>query len=349
MQATSGLQFLIWLAVMIIGGGLGSLLWSLNPALGALVWFLSFVGSFMAASAVRLTTEWQRAIVLRLGKFSSQQGPGLFFVTPVLDSVPYVIDLRTNTTVFRAEQTMTRDTVPVDVDAVLFWRVYDPKRAALEVANYQQAVSWASQTALRDIIGKSTLAELLSNREAIDASLREIIDLRTEPWGTRVESVEIRDVTIPQALQDAMSRQAQAERERQARVILGDSETQIADKFAEAAKSYINNPVALHLRAMNMLYEGLREKGALVIVPSSAVESMNLGGIAGFSGLANAQQSLNQQFSEQKRGAPASEPPRAPEPPAAPQLPTPPTDAVPALGLARPAADPLAPDPVKRS
>src|SRR5947208_2424202 len=260
MQTTSALPLVIWLLVMAAGGLLG---WGAGATvgwgLGAAIWFATFVGAGLASSAVRITAEWQRAIVLRLGKFSGQRGPGLFFVTPVLDSVPYVIDLRTTTTVFRAEQTMTRDTVPVDVDAVLFWRVFDPRRAALEVANYQQAVSWAAQTALRDVIGKSTLAELLSHREAIDESLRDIIDKRTEPWGTRVESVEIRDVTIPQALQDAMSRQAQAERERQARVTLGDSETQIAAKFAEAAESYRDNPVALHLRAMNMLYQGLRE------------------------------------------------------------------------------------------
>src|SRR5205823_4173835 len=233
--------------------------------------------------------------------------PGLFFVTPVLDFVPYVIDLRTITTVFRAEQSMTRDTVPVDVDAVLFWRVFDPQRAALQVANHQQAVSCAAQTALRDVIGKSTRAELLSDREARDESLRGVIDKRTEPWGTRVESVEIRDVTIPQALQDAMSRQAQAERERQARVILGAYETQIAAKFAEAAESYRDNPVALHLRAMNMLYEGLREKGALVIVPSSAVDSMNLGGIAGFTGLAQAHRAMQSQ-----EGGPAAVPPAPP-------------------------------------
>jgi regulator of protease activity HflC (stomatin/prohibitin superfamily) len=305
MQASSGLQFLVWLGVMMLFGLLGwGALGAVGPGLAGVLWFLGFVSAGLVASAVRLTSEWQRAIVLRLGKFSSQRGPGLFFITPVLDSVPYVLDLRTTTTVFRAEQTMTRDTVPVDVDAVLFWRVFDPRRAALEVAQYQQAVAWAAQTALRDVIGKSTLAELLSHREAIDESLREIIDKRTEPWGTRVESVEIRDVTIPQALQDAMSRQAQAERERQARVTLGDSETQIAAKFAEAAESYRDNPVALHLRAMNMLYEGLREKGALIIVPSSAVDSMNLGGIAGFTGLAQAHRAIQGQD-----GGPAAVPP----------------------------------------
>jgi regulator of protease activity HflC (stomatin/prohibitin superfamily) len=246
-----------------------------------------FLGAFFVASAVRLAAQWERAIVLRLGQFKGERGPGLFFVIPVIETVPYVLDLRTITTVFKAEQTMTRDTVPVDVDAVLFWKVVNPQKAALEVANYQQAVSWAAQTALRDIIGRSTLAELLSNREAIDVSLRSVIDHRTEPWGTRVESVEIRDVTIPQGLQDSMARQAQAERERQARVILGESETQIAEKFEQAARSYVNNPTALHLRAMNMLYESMRDKGALVIVPSSAVETMSLGALGGLTALGN--------------------------------------------------------------
>lgn len=293
MPVSFGLQFLVWLAVMLLGGlvGLGAAA-AVGAGLAGAIWLLTFIGAFLAASAVRVASQWERAVVLRLGKFAGLRGPGLFFITPVLDTVPYVIDLRLHTTVFRAEQTMTRDTVPVDVDAVLFWRVVDPQSAALEVANYQQAVSWAAQTALRDIIGRSTLAEMLSERERIDQALREVIDRRTESWGTRVESVEIRDVTIPQALQDAMSRQAQAERERQARVILGESETQIADKFAQAALMYQNNPTALHLRAMNMLYEGLRERGALVIVPSSAVESMNLGGVLGMAAAAGMSTSL---------------------------------------------------------
>jgi regulator of protease activity HflC (stomatin/prohibitin superfamily) len=256
-----------------------------NPPVGLLIFIAAFVAASLVASSVRLAAEWERAIVLRLGKFQGQRGPGLFFITPIVDTVPYVIDLRTITTVFRAEQTMTHDTVPVDVDAVLFWRVVEPRKAALQVADYQQAVIWAAQTALRDIIGRSTLAELLSNREQIDGKLGSVIDQRTEPWGTRVDSVEIRDVAIPTELQDAMSRQAQAERERQARVILGDSETQIAQKFADAAKFYTDNPTALHLRAMNMLYEGLKEKGALIIVPSSAVETMNLGSMAGLAAL----------------------------------------------------------------
>jgi regulator of protease activity HflC (stomatin/prohibitin superfamily) len=285
MRVSAGIQFVVWLVVMIVGGLIALGVGAASQLTGVLLFLAVLVVAFLAASSVRLAADWERAIVLRLGKFHAERGPGLFFVTPVIDSVPYVIDLRTMTTVFKAEQTMTHDTVPVDVDAVLFWRVVNPDKAALQVADYQQAVSWAAQTALRDIIGRSTLAELLSNREQIDVNLRAVIDRRTEPWGTRVESVEIRDVAIPVELQNAMSRQAQAERERQARVILGDSETQIAEKFADAARFYADNPTALHLRAMNMLYEGLKEKGALIIVPSSAVDTMNLGTIAGYSAL----------------------------------------------------------------
>jgi regulator of protease activity HflC (stomatin/prohibitin superfamily) len=287
MQTSAGLQVVVWLFVMLIGGVFGLAVSQANPSAAGVIWVLAFLVAFFVASAVRLAAQWERAIVLRLGQFKGERGPGLFFVIPVIETVPYVLDLRTITTVFKAEQTMTRDTVPVDVDAVLFWKVVNPQKAALEVASYQQAVSWAAQTALRDIIGRSTLAELLSNREAIDVSLRAVIDHRTEPWGTRVESVEIRDVTIPHGLQDSMARQAQAERERQARVILGDSETQIAEKFEQAARSYVNNPTALHLRAMNMLYESMRDKGALVIVPSSAVETMSLGALGGLTALGN--------------------------------------------------------------
>jgi regulator of protease activity HflC (stomatin/prohibitin superfamily) len=195
--------------------------------------------------------------------------------------VPYWIDIRVITTSFKAEKTLTKDTVPVDVDAVLFWKVLDSQKAALAVADYQAAISWASQTALREVIGKTNLSEMLEGREKIDAQLQKIIDERTEMWGINVFSVEIRDVLIPAALEDAMSMQAQAERERQARVILGDSERQIADKFKEAAKVYADNPTAFHLRAMNMLYEGLKENATIVIVPSTAVDTMQLGGLAG--------------------------------------------------------------------
>ncbi|MFN8411034.1 MAG: slipin family protein [Anaerolineales bacterium] len=231
--------------------------------------------------ALKVASQWEKVVVLRLGKFIGLKGPGLFWVTPILDSAVMWIDHRVMVTSFSAEKTLTKDTVPVDVDAILFWVVWDAEKAALEVKDYQAAISWAAQTALREIIGQMTLADILVGRAKMDEELQKIIDERSTPWGVTVQSVEIRDVVIPQVLEDAMSRQAQAERERQARVILGESEQQIASSFAEASQVYINNPTALHLRAMNMLFEGLKEKGALVIVPSSAVDSMNLGGMSG--------------------------------------------------------------------
>ncbi len=229
---------------------------------------------------LKVAQQWEKAVVLRLGKFNGLRGPGMFWIVPIIDTHPNWIDHRVMVTPFNAEKTLTKDTVPVDVDAVLFWMVWDAEKAALEVADYRAAIAWAAQTALREIIGQMTLADILVGRAKMDADLQKIIDERTTPWGITVQSVEIRDVIIPQDLEDAMSRQAQAERERQARVILGESEKQIASSFAEASKAYINNPTALHLRAMNMLFEGLKEKGALVIVPSSAVDTMNLGGLA---------------------------------------------------------------------
>ncbi len=231
--------------------------------------------------ALRMANQWEKAVVLRLGKFRGLRGPGMFWIVPVVDSIATWIDHRVMVTPFNAEKTLTKDTVPVDVDAVLFWMVWDAQKASLEVENYRQAIAWAAQTALREIIGQMTLADILVGRAKMDADLQKIIDERTTPWGVTVQSVEIRDVVIPQDLEDAMSRQAQAERERQARVILGESERQIAASFAEASKAYHGNPTALHLRAMNMLFEGLKQKGALVIVPSSAVDTMNLGGLSG--------------------------------------------------------------------
>ncbi len=236
-------------------------------------------------SAIKVANEWERLVVLRLGKFLALKGPGLVFIIPIIDTIPYWIDTRVLTSSFQAEKTLTKDTVPVDVDAVLFWKVVDPKKAALDVADYKTAISWASQTALRDVIGKTMLSDMLEGREKISKDLQKIIDERTESWGINVISVEVKDVLIPSALEDAMSMQAQAERERQARVILGDSERQVAEKFGEAAKTYINNPVALHLRAMNMLYEGLKDNATIVIVPSTAVETMQLGGLAGMTAL----------------------------------------------------------------
>jgi len=245
----------------------------------------AFVVAIIVSSAIQVADQWDRVVILRLGHFHALKGPGLFFIFPIIDSIPYWIDTRVITTGFKAEKTLTKDTVPVDVDAVLFWKVIDPKKAALDVADYQSAISWASQTALRDVIGKTVLSDMLEGRDKISELLQKIIDERTEPWGINVISVEVKDVLIPSALEDAMSMQAQAERERQARVILGDSERQVAEKFAEAAKSYTHNPVALHLRAMNMLYEGLKANSTIVIVPSTAVESMQLGGLAGLTAL----------------------------------------------------------------
>jgi regulator of protease activity HflC (stomatin/prohibitin superfamily) len=245
----------------------------------------AIVAALVISSAIQVADQWNRAVILRLGHFHALRGPGLFFIIPVVDAIPYWIDIRVITTGFKAEKTLTKDTVPVDVDAVLFWKVVDPKKAALDVADYASAISWASQTALRDVIGKTVLSEMLEGRDKISNLLQKIIDERTEPWGINVISVEVKDVLIPSALEDAMSMQAQAERERQARVILGDSERQVAEKFADAAKSYAHNPVALHLRAMNMLYEGLKDNATIVIVPSTAVESMQLGGLAGLTAL----------------------------------------------------------------
>jgi regulator of protease activity HflC (stomatin/prohibitin superfamily) len=246
---------------------------------------VAVVLALVASSSIQVADQWSKAVVLRLGKFRSLQGPGLFLIIPLIDTIPYWIDIRVLTNSFKAEKTLTKDTVPVDVDAVLFWKIVDPKKAALDVADYQSAVNWASQTALRDVIGKTMLSDMLEGRDKISGALQKIIDERTEPWGINIISVEVKDVLIPPALENAMSMQAQAERERQARVILGDSERQVAEKFGEAAKTYANDPVALHLRAMNMLYEGLKQNSTIVIVPSSAVETMQLGGLAGITAL----------------------------------------------------------------
>ncbi len=239
----------------------------------------------LLAQAPKIARQWERAVVLRLGKYVGLRGPGLFWIVPFVDSVSTWVDQRVITTSFAAEETLTSDTVPVNVDAVLFWMVYDPEKAALEVQNYPQAVSWAAQTALRDIIGRTSLTDLLRGRERIEEELQQLIDERSNPWGVTVQSVEMRDVIIPAALQDAMSREAQAAREKQARIILGQAEVEIAQSFEKAAQSYRDNPTALHLRAMNMLYEGLKEKGALMLVPSSAVESMGMGGLLGAAAL----------------------------------------------------------------
>ncbi len=272
-------------AVCMLAAIIGLLLLTNNGILNDLtagVWMVGWllVGSYILF-ALKVAAQWEKAVVLRLGKFRKLAGPGMFWLIPIIDSLANWIDHRVMVTPFSAEKTLTKDTVPVDVDAVLFWVVWDAEKAALEVADYRASITWAAQTALREIIGQMTLADILVGRAKMDAELQKIIDDRTTPWGITVQSVEIRDVVIPPDLEDAMSRQAQAERERQARVILGESEKQIATSFAEAAEAYADNPTALHLRAMNMLFEGLKQKGALVIVPSSAVDTMNLGSMSG--------------------------------------------------------------------
>lgn len=266
---------LLFLAPTLVGVGVSVLF--TNP-LGLL---LGLLLGFIAMLSPRVANQWERAIVLRLGRYVGLRGPGLFWVIPFVDNVKAWIDHRILVTDFAAESTLTSDTVPVNVDAIMFWVVYDAEKAALEVQDYQVAVSLAAQTALRDVIGKTSLTELLRGRERIEDELQRIIDERTNPWGVTVQAVEMREVVIPAALQDAMSREAQASREKQARIILGEAEVEIANKFMEAAKSYEGNPTALHLRAMNMLYEGLKEKGAMMIIPSTAVESMGMGGFIG--------------------------------------------------------------------
>ena len=283
-------------------GGLGG--WATNNP----VWIVAgvFVGLVLMQSP-KVSQQWERAIILRLGKYVGMRGPGLFWIVPFIDKVSVFIDQRVMTTGFAAEQTLTADTVPVNVDAVLFWMVHDPEKAALEVQSYNSTVSWAAQTALRDIIGRTSLGDLLQGRERIEQELQTLIDGRSNPWGVTVQSVEMRDIVIPASLQDAMSREAQATREKRARVILGEAEAEIAHSFQEAARSYRDDPTALHLRAMNMLYEGLKEKGALMLIPSSAVESMGMGGLMGAAALQQQQLTTSlQPAASGQDGKPAS-------------------------------------------
>lgn len=277
--------FVLLILSMVIAVLLGANEADNTPWIVGELFILNFIGVYVLV-AYKIADQWEKAIVLRLGRFVGLKGPGPFWIIPIVDTVPSWVDHRVMVTPFTAERTLTKDTVPVDVDAVLFWMVWDAEKAALEVEDYQAAIAWASQTALREIIGQMELADILVGRAKMDAELQRIIDERTTPWGVTVQSVEIRDIVIPNALEDAMSRQAQAERERQARVILGESEKQIADSFAQASEAYRDNPTALHLRAMNMLFEGLQERGAMVIVPSSAVDTMNLGGVMGLTAMA---------------------------------------------------------------
>ncbi len=289
MKNNNYLSFLVFVIIM----ALGVLMSDSRP--GAIVGTL--IIALIVSMCIRVADQWNRAVVLRLGRFRGLRGPGLFFIIPVIDVISYWIDIRVITTAFKAEKTLTKDTVPVDVDAVLFWKVVDPKKAALDVADFSSAIGWASQTALRDVIGKTMLSDMLEGRDKISDLLQKIIDDRTEPWGIKVISVEVKDVLIPSGLENAMSMQAQAERERQARVILGDSERQVAGKFGEAAEVYRNNPTAMHLRAMNMLYEGLKANSTIVIVPSSALESMQLGGLPGMTAM---NMGFNQENQEKK-------------------------------------------------
>jgi regulator of protease activity HflC (stomatin/prohibitin superfamily) len=286
MRQNNSLPTLIFVVILGAGGAVAYGLHSASADVAAVfVLACALVLAYIAAAGVKVADQWSKAVVLRLGKFRSLEGPGLFLIIPIFEAIAYWIDTRVLTSSFKAEKTLTKDTVPVDVDAVLFWKIVDPKKAALDVADYQSAINWAAQTALRDVIGKTMLCDMLEGRDKISTVLRTIIDERTEPWGINVISVEVKDVLIPQALENAMSMQAQAERERQARVILGDSERQVAEKFVEAARTYANDPIAFHLRGMNMLYEGLKQNSTIVIVPSSAIETMQLGGLAGMTAL----------------------------------------------------------------
>jgi regulator of protease activity HflC (stomatin/prohibitin superfamily) len=287
---------ILWVVCFGVGVGL-TVLWN-HP----LPVILGLVVGFIAAASPKVALQWERGVVLRLGNYKGLRGPGLFWIIPGIDQVSSWIDQRIITTGFAAEQTLTSDTVPVNVDAVLFWMVYDPEKAALEVQDYKLAVTWAAQTALRDIIGRTGLTVLLRGREQIEAQLQKLIDDRSNPWGVTVQSVEMRDVVIPDSLQDAMSREAQAAREKEARIILGQAEVEIAHLFFQAAQSYEHNPTALHLRAMNILYEGLKEKGALMLIPSTAVESMGLGGMLGAAALRQQVLSQEQPPSDQVNG-----------------------------------------------
>ena len=274
--------------ILFILGLIGFFLLRGTEAASGWSWVILVVSvllALFALASLKVAQQWEKAILLRMGNYKGLRGPGMFWILPVIDSTPVWIDHRVMVTPFNAEKTLTKDTVPVDVDAVLFWLVWDAEKAALEVEDYYAAIAWAAQTALREVIGQMNLADNLVGRAKMDVELQNIIDDRTTPWGITVQSVEIRDIVIPQELEDAMSRQAQAEREGQARVILGESEEQIAESFSRAVESYADNPTALHLRAMNMLFEDLKEKGALMIVPSSAVDTMNMGGFSGMASL----------------------------------------------------------------
>lgn len=275
-------QISITVFILLAGALTGVYLLQLIPV-SVFVGLLVF--SVFATSSIQIADQWEKAVVLRMGKYKGLKGPGIFFIFPIVDQVINYIDQRIRVSDFKAEQTLTKDTVPVNVVAVLYWTVWDVEKAALEVQEYNAAIEYVAQTGLRDIIGKHELADLLQDREKIAGALQVVLDENTTPWGITCQNVGIKEITIPQALADAMSRQAQAERERRARVILGTAETEIAEKFAKASEQYLNNPVALQLRAMNLIGEGLKDKGAMIVVPSTALDSMNLGVIGGLTSM----------------------------------------------------------------
>jgi len=272
----------VWEAVIVLGTADSLIAYLiLHPDDQSDVLLVTITVALLVAPAVQIAYQWERAVVLRFGRFKALRKPGLFVVLPVIDKVAQFVDQRIRVTDFSAETTLTSDTVPVSVDAIAFWMVWDAQKAVLEVEHFDEAVILSAQTALRNAIGKHELAALLSERDRLGQEIQRTLDEKTNAWGVTTQAVEIRDIVIPKGLEDAMSRQAQAERERQSRIILGTAETEIAEKFARASEHYRNNPVALHLRAMNMVYEGLRNKGAMIIVPSSAVETMGLGALGG--------------------------------------------------------------------
>lgn len=286
----NGVQKLVFIIFLAIGVGIFLGLRVHHFDSGIIYGCIVVLIGLIIAASIRIANQWERGVVLRLGKFQRLAGPGTFFIIPVVDTVPNWIDQRVTTTSFNAEQTLTKDTVPVNVDAVLFWMVWDAEKAALEVADYNESISWAAQTALRDVIGRTELEDMLSTRETVDVELKRLMDERTEPWGITIQNVQIRDIKIPSSLQDAMSRAAQAERERLARTILGEAERQVAESFLSAAEMYKNNPIALQLRALNVLYEGIKEKASLIVVPSSLADAANVGNILG---MANAEKLLS--------------------------------------------------------
>jgi regulator of protease activity HflC (stomatin/prohibitin superfamily) len=282
LTAVNGVAVMALVICIIAGGSAGAALHNSAPTIAgvALGLYLLF--------AIKVVRQWEKVALLRLGKYVGLRGPGLFLIVPILETLSPYVDQRIRVASVTAESTLTRDTVPVNVDAIVFWLVWNAEKAILEVENFLDAINMSAQTALRESIGRHELAQMITERETLGRELQRILDEKTNPWGITVQSVEVRDVRIPQALEDAMSRQAQAERERQARIILGQAETEIADKFVQAATSYSQNPTALHLRAMNMLYEAIKERGSMVIVPSSAVETMGLGGTLATASLAGA-------------------------------------------------------------